>query len=191
MVNISKVGQLIKVENEGQVVGYFNSFNQFEFRVEGNDLKSIIVGDNTPPIRFNTLKIEGETVTDLEDFETKVAAAFPNANSGSGGSGASYLVYTALLNQSGTDAPVATVLENTLGSLGVWTRNGIGDYKMTAAGISFSAPKTAITLGQTGTLIFTQYIDDTQINIITLTQDGQSNADSWLSDTMIEIRVYP
>jgi hypothetical protein len=55
----------------------------------------------------------------------------------------------------------------------------------------FSAPKTAITLGQTGTLIFTQYIDDTQINIITLTQDGQSNADSWLSDTMIEIRVYP
>jgi hypothetical protein len=126
MVNISKVGQLIKVENEGQVVGYFNSFNQFEFRVEGNDLKSIIVGDNTPPIRFNTLKIEGETVTDLEDFETKVAAAFPNANSGSGGSGASYLVYTALLNQSGTDAPVATVLENTLGSLGVWTRNGIG-----------------------------------------------------------------
>ncbi len=36
--------------------------------------------------------------------------------------GASYDVYTALLTQTGTDAPVATVLENTLGAVTVvWT----------------------------------------------------------------------
>ena len=34
---------------------------------------------------------------------------------------ASYLVYTALLTQSGTDAPVATVLENTLGGTVTWS----------------------------------------------------------------------
>jgi hypothetical protein len=35
-----------------------------------------------------------------------------------GGGGASYLVYTALLTQSGTSAPTATVLDNTLGGGG-------------------------------------------------------------------------
>lgn len=44
-----------------------------------------------------------------------------------------YKVYTALLNQSGTDAPVATVLENTLGEITI-TREGIGVYLMTSVG---------------------------------------------------------
>jgi hypothetical protein len=48
--------------------------------------------------------------------------------------GSSYLVYTALLSQSGTNAPVATVLENTLGGTVVWTRVGAGDYFGTLAG---------------------------------------------------------
>ncbi len=41
---------------------------------------------------------------------------------------ASYKVYTALLTQTGTDAPVATVLENTLGGTVVWTRSSAGVY---------------------------------------------------------------
>lgn len=40
-----------------------------------------------------------------------------------------YKVYTALLTQSGTDAPVATVLENTLGESIVWQREGVGEYQ--------------------------------------------------------------
>ena len=39
-----------------------------------------------------------------------------------------YKVYTALLTQSGTDAPVATVLENTLGYDIVWSRLNAGGY---------------------------------------------------------------
>ena len=42
----------------------------------------------------------------------------------------SYRVYTALLTQSGTDAPVATVLENTLGFTVYWFREGTGWYTM-------------------------------------------------------------
>ena len=38
-----------------------------------------------------------------------------------------YKVYTALLTQSGTNAPVATVLENTLGGEIVWSRINPGD----------------------------------------------------------------
>ena len=52
-----------------------------------------------------------------------------------------YKVYTALLSQSGTDAPVATVLENTLGGDIVWTRTDIGKYKGVIEG-GFDANKT-------------------------------------------------
>ena len=44
---------------------------------------------------------------------------------------APYKVYTALLTQSGTDAPVATVLENTLGGTVVWIRSEAGAYTAT------------------------------------------------------------
>jgi hypothetical protein len=40
-----------------------------------------------------------------------------------------YKVYTALVTQSGTDAPVATVLENTLGVITL-QRNELGDYSI-------------------------------------------------------------
>lgn len=52
-----------------------------------------------------------------------------------------YKVYTALLTQTGTDAPVATVLQNTLGKPVVWTRIGSGNYVGSSAG-SFPVDKT-------------------------------------------------
>ena len=42
-------------------------------------------------------------------------------------------VYRALLSQTGTNAPVATVLENTLGNI-VWTRDSAGTYFGTLTG---------------------------------------------------------
>lgn len=55
----------------------------------------------------------------------------------------SYSVYTALLTQTGTDAPLATVLENTLGGTVVWTRQSPGRYIGTLAG-AFTVDKTFI-----------------------------------------------
>lgn len=55
-----------------------------------------------------------------------------------------YKVYTALLTQSGTDAPVATVLENTLGGDVVWTRDGTGQYRGTLNG-AFTFNKVVMT----------------------------------------------
>lgn len=43
-------------------------------------------------------------------------------------------VYRAVLTQSGTDAPTATVLENTLGGTVVWTRDNPGRYVATLVG---------------------------------------------------------
>jgi len=42
--------------------------------------------------------------------------------------------YVARLAQSGTNAPVATVFENTLGGTVVWTRGAPGTYRATLAG---------------------------------------------------------
>lgn len=52
----------------------------------------------------------------------------------------SYKVYTALISQSGTDAPTAIVLENTLGNV-VWTRVSEGIYIGTLTG-AFTTNKT-------------------------------------------------
>lgn len=41
-----------------------------------------------------------------------------------------YSVYTALLTQTGTNAPVATVLQNTIGNI-VWTYASVGSYNAT------------------------------------------------------------
>jgi len=50
-------------------------------------------------------------------------------------------VYRAFINQAGTGAPVATVLENTLGGTPVWTRSDVGTYAGTLIG-AFPANKT-------------------------------------------------
>ncbi len=52
-----------------------------------------------------------------------------------------YKVYTALLSQTGTSAPTAVVLENTLVGAIVWTTLGDGQYIGTLSG-AFTANKT-------------------------------------------------
>jgi len=47
-----------------------------------------------------------------------------------GSTGPAYKVYTASLTQDGTDAPVATVLEDTIGAIG-WARSTTGGYTLT------------------------------------------------------------
>ena len=50
------------------------------------------------------------------------------------GLGVGAKVYKALLTQTGTSAPVATVLVNTLSGTPVWSRDDVGNYYMTLAG---------------------------------------------------------
>ena len=109
----------------------------------------------------------------------------------------SYKVYTALLTQTGTTAPVATVLENTLGGDIIWSRNGTGDYTGLLTG-AFTSNKTAILLGNVRytlssvTLIpaditvFSYSVNDVSIG----TMDNSSLVDDILFNTFVEIRVY-
>lgn len=72
-------------------------------------------------------EIDGVEPTDLQDAFDKLTTATANFN---GGGAAPYKVYTALLSQSGTDAPVATVLENTLGFTPIYTYSSVGVYTL-------------------------------------------------------------
>lgn len=119
----------------------------------------------------------------------------------------SYKVYTALITQSGTDAPVATVLENTLGGTVVWSRQGLGDYRATLTN-AFPDGKTLVLPSNSGVTLMpigynlpfdygylTQRIDNNTIGL-TFVQSSDYGAVE-MSDlmgsnqTFIEIRVYP
>ena len=106
-----------------------------------------------------------------------------------------YKVYTALLTQTSNNAPVATVLENTLGGTPTFTYIGIGGYQMTLNG-SFNSSKTWVVGGSAdvnagGGDFATLDIRRLNDNIISLrTYDNFTGADNMLVNTSIEIRVY-
>jgi hypothetical protein len=105
-----------------------------------------------------------------------------------------YKVYYAVLTQSGTSAPVATVLENTLGGTIVWSYVSIGIYDGTLTG-AFNSAKTGVnfnigevtgtTSGRSGAFINTI----NTVRIITVNNGSAVNGD--VNKATIEIRVYP
>jgi len=101
-------------------------------------------------------------------------------------------VYKALLTQTGTAAPTAVVLENTLGDI-VWTRDGIGQYLGTLSS-AFTLNKTALQSGQNygnlGKEITYLYYADSNSLILETIDDG-TNRDGSLGSTLILIEVYP
>jgi len=131
--------------------------------------------------------LDGTELVELEQAGTSVKCTTQDiADLGGGG----YLKYVALLTQTGTDAPVATVLENTLGGTVVWTRSEAGVYAGTLSGV-FTENKTAIFLGAAaGNIIQYGFVDSTNY-ILLLTTEGGVAADEKLFLTPIEIRVYP
>lgn len=98
-----------------------------------------------------------------------------------------YKIHTALLNQTGTNAPVATVLENTLGGDIVWTYVSSGVYQATLND-AFTLNKVFIIKSSgennnAGNVIITN-LDVNGFRIQTLTGDSR------LVNFTIEIKVY-
>ena len=107
---------------------------------------------------------------------------------------AKYKVFTALMNQSGTDAPVADILENTLGPI-TWSYLGVGTYQ----GV-LSEPNT----GKTFLYMQPVRFEPTHIVIMCLHQENPNTfmiktyltemdqifTDGLLVGTSLEIRVY-
>ena len=100
-----------------------------------------------------------------------------------------YKVYTALLTQTDTFAPVATVLENTLGDTIIWVRNYQGSYNCVLSSSElFLQSKTAIFIGAT----FEESVGSgnarrsSNNNIILNTFSEFESADGELTDSLIK-----
>lgn len=96
-----------------------------------------------------------------------------------------YKSYVALLTQTGTNAPTAVVLENTLGISPVYAYGGVGSYTLTSTG-TFVLGKTYAFIQNNSTLNVVNTTDDAPDIIYILT----NSADDLLISTTIEIRVY-
>jgi hypothetical protein len=108
-----------------------------------------------------------------------------------------YKTYVALLTQDGTAAPVATVLENTLGGTIVWSYVSTGSYRATLTG-AFPILTTTLFMNSimpdadvTGDGVhFGQIYILSSDQLLLNTGDGTTPLDGVLSLTPVEIRVY-
>lgn len=103
-------------------------------------------------------------------------------------------VYRGLLTQSGTDAPVATVLENTLGGTPVWSYSDVGRYVVTLAG-AFTSAKTLTFCQGTGNIsipvFYPASADTCELQTKKFSAGAFSYADGEVFDTSFQILVYP
>ena len=102
-----------------------------------------------------------------------------------------YKVYTALLTQTGTSAPTAVVLENTLGFEPTWLYSSTGLYSTTNP--IFQNNKTTVNIFQNingYSYLFYGYIIGNIIYIGSVFLFSNIAQNNLLTNTGIEIRVY-
>jgi hypothetical protein len=108
---------------------------------------------------------------------------------------APYKVYRALLEQSGTSAPVATVLENTTGLTFTWTRDGAGGYMTDGATSTLfdDATKVWHIISRPNNINHQAFgtCDAGNENFFITTTNAGAGSDNVLFRTCIEIRIYP
>lgn len=107
-----------------------------------------------------------------------------------------YKVYVATITQTGTAAPVATVLQNTLGGTPLWIRNSVGDYIIKLTG-EFTENKTTILHNVIG---FTNYLSIPTVSVFwkDINNIGYQTLENGVfldgqiaTNATVEIRVYP
>jgi hypothetical protein len=133
--------------------------------------------------------LDGTELVELEQAGGSVQCTTQDiADLGGGG----YLKYVALLTQTGTSAPTATVLENTLGGTVVYAYDGTGTFSGTLAGV-FTAGKSWISATLNSDLsagyIVTAEFPDEDSFVLIQRNSGGSVIDQ--AGIYIEIRVYP
>ena len=101
-----------------------------------------------------------------------------------------YKVYTALLSQSGTNAPTAIVLENTLGFTPTFTYSSVGSYDVVSSS-GFTNNKTALFIHNIGTNHIAIYRSTTSLLRINTTNSAGTLSDDMMGvPVTVEIRVY-
>ena len=103
-----------------------------------------------------------------------------------------YDSYTALLTQTSTNAPVATVLSNNLTATLTWARTGTGVYTLTASAATFTANKTIIFInaGSSQSIITGERTSDTVLTVKTFVPSSGAAVDAAITNGAFEVRIY-
>ncbi len=129
----------------------------------------------------------GKTENLTRNFTVANIAAFANSYS------LGYTVYTALITQAGTAAPVATVLQNTTGGTIVWTRSSTGRYVATISGTTYTADKTVVLVtsgGNSDMILRPKITATTAIDWYNIDSSDNAVSDTIAETTTVEIRIY-
>jgi hypothetical protein len=176
-------------------------------KIEPAGTGAVLIGGNdtqTSELRFMELLSNGSSYVGFKaptDIVTSRIYTLPTADGTNGqvlqtnGSGTlswfGAKKYVALLTQTGTSAPTATVLDNTLGGTLVWSYDGVGSYIGTLTG-AFTSNKTAVLISGVykGSASGLRKTDNT-VQITTTATSTNTEANALLDSTTIEIKVYP
>jgi len=132
--------------------------------------------------QVNVLQADGTKRNLTRNFSISDVASLINTGFDGG-----YKVYTALLTQAGTAAPVATILQNTTGATFTWARTSSGTYTITASSNAFTNNKT-ILFFNLGEYTFTVNSPWTRTSdtVITISLGG----DGRITNGSFEVRIY-
>lgn len=100
-----------------------------------------------------------------------------------------YKVYSAIVDQSGTSAPTAIILENTFGITPSFTYEGVGQYKIVITGELIDNKSVGFASLQNGFAFFNKSIFQQDEFSIT-SKDSSLNISNNVFTGFIEIRVY-
>lgn len=135
-----------------------------------------------------------DRITELEDEDTTMETRVGDLEDGKADGTPGVKIYRALLLQSGTNAPVATVLENSLGGTLVWSYYDVGVYYVELTG-AFPSGRTLVTVtpGETSfAYIAAIPVGVNQLWLETFTLNGLVYTNGLLTTgANIEILVYP
>jgi hypothetical protein len=101
-------------------------------------------------------------------------------------------VYVALLGQTGTSAPSATIIQNTLSGTPVWSRESTGIYVLTLAS-EFTANKTTVLMNNSVVDTALTAYSNSVNTVAVSTKIASTNVakDGALFNATIRIEVYP
>lgn len=110
---------------------------------------------------------------------------------GDGSLSVGYKVYTVLLNQSGTSAPSATILDNTLSGAVVWSYSSTGAFTGVLAG-AFTGSKCFFSINSGDNALGSDFkayrVDGNTIKVLSF--DSGTLTNGMLTSASLEVRVY-
>lgn len=185
LISTSSGGQLAQFTEGGSAFLYYAGSNRLITTPGGVTIDGDIIVNGGDITLGGTGRIQGiDTVSASTDAASK---AYVDSQVG-------YSTYVARVTQSGTNAPVATVISNNTGLTFTWARTGTGQYTVSPSS-SFVVNKTWIQMTGGDLSLGTTSVSIKDISTTTATAININLINGLVADEItaafVEIRIYP